>query len=74
MITKPMGLDKVAWIKGACAAAAMSAGMSCVVTYFLVGMPAQPLVNAVNNAISGGVSGFISALIATAMYLKAMQK
>jgi len=34
MITKPMRLDKGAWIKGAIAAAVMSAGMSYVVTYF----------------------------------------
>jgi hypothetical protein len=69
-----MRLDKGAWIEGAFAAATMSGVISWAVTYFLVGMPVQPVENAVNNAISGGISGFISALIATAMYLKAIQK
>jgi len=74
MITRLTRLDKGIWIKGAFAAATMSAVMSCAVTFFLVGMPVKPVENAVNNAISGGISGFISALIATAMYLKAIQK
>ncbi len=74
MSPKPMQLDKAEWLKGAVIAATFSAAMSYGVTFFLVGMPAQPVENAVNNAISGGISAFMSALLATAVYVKTIKK
>ena len=68
-----MRLDKGAWVRGAVAAATFSAGISFSVTYFMIGMPARVMENALNNALSGGISAFISALVATAMYVKTLK-
>lgn len=63
-------IDKLELIKGAFFGGIVSALMSYVITFYVIGMPAKPMENAVNNAISGGMSAFMNALVVTVIYVK----